>query len=122
MADTVHKYYKSDKMDGVIKLRKNIFTKTGYKFQGWYLTRVINKEIYYLYDNWQWYKDNEQPAGVEKYIYNDSEGTCNATTIDGDTITAIAQWEKAYSAGTVLNIDGDEYIIIGLTSNLVTLL
>lgn len=227
MADTVHKYYKSDKMDGVIKLRKNIFTKTGYKFQGWYLTRVINKEIYYLYDNWQWYKegvqpsgtkkclyederrtsnattvdkdvitavaqwspitytikydgngadsgvmentthiyhassaesgvvhlrkntfkksgysfsgwvfskkingetyylynngqynnlqwhkDNEQPAGVEKYIYNDSEGTCNATTIDGDTITAIAQWEKAYSAGTVLNIDGDEYIII----------
>ena len=227
MADTVHKYYKSDKMDGVIKLRKNTFTKTGYKFQGWYLTRVINKEIYYLYDNWQWYKegvqpsgtkkclyederrtsnattvdkdvitavaqwspitytikydgngadsgvmentthiyhassaesgvvhlrkntfkksgysfsgwvfskkingetyylynngqynnlqwhkDNEQPAGVEKYIYNDSEGTCNATTIDGDTITAIAQWEKAYSAGTVLNIDGDEYIII----------
>ena len=227
MADTVHKYYKSDKMDGVIKLRKNTFTKTGYKFQGWYLTRVINKEIYYLYDNWQWYKegvqpsgtkkclyederrtsnattvdkdvitavaqwspitytikydgngadsgvmentthiyhassaesgvvhlrkntfkksgysfsgwvfskkingetyylynngqynnlqwhkDNEQPAGVEKYIYNNSEGTCNATTIDGDTITAIAQWEKAYSAGTVLNIDGDEYIII----------
>lgn len=228
MADTVHKYYKSDKMDGVIKLRKNTFTKTGYKFQGWYLTRVINKEIYYLYDNWQWHKegvqpsgtkkclyederrtsnattvdkdvitavaqwspitytikydgngadsgvmentthiyhassaesgvvhlrkntfkksgysfsgwvfskkingetyylynngqynnlqwhkDNEQPAGVEKYIYNDSEGTCNATTIDGDTITAIAQWEKmTYSTGTVLNIEGTQYIVI----------
>ena len=213
MADTVHKYYKSDKMDGVIKLRKNTFTKTGYKFQGWYLTRVINKEIYYLYDNWQWYKEGVQPSGTKKCLYederrtsnattvdkdvitavaqwspitytikydgngadsgvmentthiyhassaesgvvhlrkntfkksgysfsgwvfskkingetyylynngqynnlqwhNDSEGTCNATTIDGDTITAIAQWEKAYSAGTVLNIDGDEYIII----------
>lgn len=45
----------------------------------------------------QWHKDNEQPAGVEKYIYNDSEGTCNATTIDGDTITAIAQWKKQYT-------------------------
>lgn len=227
MADTVHKYYKSDKMDGVIKLRKNTFTKTGYKFQGWYLTRVINKEIYYLYDNWQWYKegiqpsgtkkclyederrtsnattvdkdvitavaqwspitytikydgngadsgvmentthiyhassaesgvvhlrkntfkksgysfsgwvfskkingetyylynngqynnlqwhkDNEQPAGVEKYIYNDSEGTCNATTIDGDTITAIAQWEKAYSAGDTLDIEGTKYVVL----------
>lgn len=227
MADTVHKYYKSDKMDGVIKLRKNTFTKTGYKFQGWYLTRVINKEIYYLYDNWQWYKegvqpsgtkkclyederrtsnattvdkdvitavaqwspitytikydrngadsgvmentthiyhasssesgvvhlrknafkksgysfsgwvfskkingetyylynngqynnlqwykDNEQPAGVEKYIYNDSEGTCNATTIDGDIITAIAQWEKAYSAGDTLDIEGTKYVVL----------
>ena len=232
MADTVHKYYKSDKMDGVIKLRKNTFTKTGYKFQGWYLTRVINKEIYYLYDNWQWYKegvqpfgtkkclyederrtsnattvdkdvitavaqwspitytikydgngadsgvmentthiyhassaesgvvhlrkntfkksgysfsgwvfskkingetyylynngqynnlqwhkDNEQPAGVEKYIYNDSEGTCNATTIDGDTITAIAQWEKAYSAGDTLDIEGDKYVVLEKREN-----
>lgn len=232
MADTVHKYYKSDKMDGVIKLRKNTFTKTGYKFQGWYLTRVINKEIYYLYDNWQWYKestqpfgtkkclyederrtsnattvdkevitaiaqwspitytikydgngadsgvmentthiyhasfaesgvvhlrkntfkksgysfsgwvfskkingeiyylynneqynnlqwykDNEQPAGVEKYIYNDSEGTCNATTIDGDIITAIAQWEKAYSAGDTLDIEGAKYVVLEQKEN-----
>lgn len=227
MADTVHKYYKSDNMDGVTKLRKNAFTRTGYQFQGWYLTRVINKETYYLYDNWQWYKegaqlsgtkkclyederrtsnattvdkdvitavaqwspisytikydgngadsgvmentthiyhassaesgvvhlrkntfkksgysffgwvfskkingeiyylynngqynnlqwykDNEQPAGVEKYIYNDNEGTCNATTTDGDTITAIAQWEKAYSAGDTLDIEGAKYVVL----------
>lgn len=92
MADTVHKYYKSDKMDGVIKLRKNTFTKTGYKFQGWYLTRVINKEIYYLYDNWQWYKEGVQPSGTKKCLYEDERRTSNATTVDKDVITAVAQW------------------------------
>lgn len=92
MADTVHKYYKSDKMDGVIKLRKNTFTKTGYKFQGWYLTRVINKEIYYLYDNWQWYKEGTQPFGTKKCLYEDERRTSNATTVDKDVITAVAQW------------------------------
>ena len=92
MADTVHKYYKSDKMDGVIKLRKNTFTKTGYKFQGWYLTRVINKEIYYLYDNWQWYKEGTQPSGTKKCLYEDERRTSNATTVDKEVITAVAQW------------------------------
>lgn len=92
MADTVHKYYKSDKMDGVIKLRKNTFTKTGYKFQGWYLTRVINKEIYYFYDNLQWYKEGVQPSGTKKCLYEDERRTSNATTVDKDVITAVAQW------------------------------
>lgn len=92
MADTVHKYYKSDKMDGVIKLRKNTFTKTGYKFQGWYLTRVINKETYYLYDNWQWYKEGTQLSGTKKCLYEDERRTSNATTVDKDVITAVAQW------------------------------
>lgn len=43
----------------------------------------------------------------------------DVTMQPGDTIpkgwgnfTLTAQWKKAYSAGTVLNIDGDEYIII----------
>lgn len=43
----------------------------------------------------------------------------DVTMQPGDTIpkgwgnfTLTAQWEKAYSTGTVLNIDGDEYIII----------
>lgn len=94
MADTVHKYYKSDKMDGVIKLRKNTFTKTGYKFQGWYLTRVINKETYYLYDNWQWYKEGTQPSGTKKCLYEDERRTSNATTVDKDVITAVAQWKE----------------------------
>lgn len=92
MADTVHKYYKSDNMDGVTKLRKNAFTRTGYQFQGWYLTRVINKETYYLYDNWQWYKEGTQLSGTKKCLYEDERRTSNATTVDKDVITAVAQW------------------------------
>lgn len=92
MADTVHKYYKLDNMDGVTKLRKNAFTKTGYQFQAWYLTRVINKEIYYLYDNWQWYKEGTQPSGTKKCLYEDERRTSNAATVDKVVITAVAQW------------------------------
>lgn len=92
MANTVHKYYKLDNMDGVTKLRKNAFTRTGYQFQGWYLTRVINKETYYLYDNWQWYKEGTQLSGTKKCLYEDERRTSNATTVDKDVITAVAQW------------------------------
>ena len=112
MENTTHIYHVSSSESGVVQLRKNTFKKSGYSFSGWVFSKKINGEIYYIYNNWQWYKDNEQPSGVEKYFYKDEERSCNATTTDGDIITAIAQWEKAYSAGTVLNIDGDEYIII----------
>ncbi len=102
MENTTHIYHASSAESGVVHLRKNAFKKSGYSFSGWVFSKKINGEIYYLYNNGQynnlqWYKDNEQPAGVEKYIYNDNEGTYNATTIDGDIITAIAQWKKQYT-------------------------
>lgn len=117
MENTTHIYHVSSSESGVVQLRKNTFKKSGYSFSGWAFSKKINGEIYYLYNNGQynnlqWYKDNEQPAGVEKYIYNDNEGTCNATTIDGDTITAIAQWEKAYSAGDTMDIEGTKYVVL----------
>lgn len=122
MENTTHIYHVSSFESGVVNLRKNAFKKSGYSFSGWVFSKKINGEIYYLYNNGQynnlqWYKDNEQPAGVEKYIYNDNEGTCNATTIDGDTITAIAQWLKVYPTGTVLNIDGSDYIVLSQTDD-----
>ena len=122
MENTTHIYHVSSSESGVVQLRKNTFKKSGYSFSGWVFSKKIDGEIYYLYNNGQynnlqWYKDNEQPAGVEKYIYNDSEGTCNATTIDGDTITAIAQWEKAYSAGDILDIEGTKYIVLEQKDN-----
>lgn len=92
MADTVHKYYKSDKMDGVTKLRKNAFAKAGYKFNGWYMTKTINGETYYLYDNWQWYKEGSQPSVTKKYLYVNERASSNATTVDKDVLTAVAQW------------------------------
>lgn len=48
----------------------------------------------------------------------------DVTMQPGDTIpkgwgnfTLTAQWEKAYSAGTVLNIEGNDYIVMGATEN-----
>lgn len=112
MKNTTHIYHASSSESGVVQLRKNTFKKSGYSFSGWVFSKKINEEIYYIYNNWQWYKDNEQPSGVEKYIYKDEERSCNATTIDGDTITAIAQWEKAYSAGDTLDIEGAKYVVL----------
>lgn len=112
MENTTHIYHASSSESGVVQLRKNTFKKSGYSFSGWVFSKKINEEIYYIYNNWQWYKDNEQPSGVEKYIYKDEERSCNATTIDGDTITAIAQWEKAYSAGDTLDIEGAKYVVL----------
>ena len=112
MENTTHIYHASSSESGVVQLRKNTFKKSGYSFSGWVFSKKINEEIYYIYNNWQWYKDNEQPSGVEKYIYKDEERSCNATTIDGDTITASAQWEKAYSAGDTLDIEGAKYVVL----------
>lgn len=117
MENTTHIYHASSSESGVVQLRKNTFKKSGYSFSGWVFSKKINGEIYYIYNNWQWYKDNEQPSGVEKYIYKDEERSCNATTIDGDTITAIAQWEKAYSAGDTLDIEGTKYVVLEQKEN-----
>lgn len=117
MENTTHIYHASSSESGVVQLRKNTFKKSGYSFSGWVFSKKINGEIYYIYNNWQWYKDNEQPSGVEKYIYKDEERSCNATTIDGDTIMAIAQWEKAYSAGDTLDIEGTKYVVLEQKEN-----
>lgn len=117
MENTTHIYHASSSESGVVQLRKNTFKKSGYSFSGWVFSKKINGEIYYIYNNWQWYKDNEQPSGVEKYFYKDEERSCNATTIDGDTITAIAQWEKAYSAGDTLDIEGTKYVVLEQKEN-----
>lgn len=63
--------------------------KVGYKFEGW----KIGDKIY-------------QPGS--KVIY---------TPGNAKSVTAIAQWEKVYSAGTVLNIEGTEYTVIEQKGN-----
>ena len=125
MEDTIHKYFKRDDMDGVTKLRKNTFTKIGFKFKGWYMTRTINGEIYYLYDNWQWYKEGTQPSTAKKYLYVDEKTSSNATTVDKDVLTAVAQWEKYanqyvarfHSNGGQLNIIDGSIDNLGNDSN-----
>mgnify|MGYP004701260787 CR=1 FL=1 len=98
-------------------LSKNIFTKDGYTFKGWLASRKYKSNVEYLYVNPNggggWFEKGEQPSGWSKlYLLSDEEPIYLISAYDGLTLTFHAQWEKAYSAGTVLNIDGDEYIII----------
>ena len=97
MADTIHTF------DGGVKVRKNEFTRTGYNFSGWYMSRVNNgkTEWYYLDDkgNWingnSWYEEGKQPSGYIKYALTDEQILQYSTLINGDVITCHAKWVKS---------------------------
>lgn len=98
-------------------LSKNTFTKDDYTFKGWLASRIYKSNEEYMYVNPNggggWFEKGKQPSGWSKlYLLSDQEAIYMASAYDGLTLTFHAQWEKAYSAGTVLNIDEDEYIII----------
>lgn len=58
-------------------------------------------------------RKGKQPSGWnELYLFSDQDAIYLTSAYDGLTLTFHAQWEKAYSAGTVLNIEGTEYTVI----------
>lgn len=98
-------------------LSKNIFTKDGYAFKGWLASRIYKSNEEYMYVNPNggggWFEKGKQPSGWSKlYLLSDQEAIYMASAYDGLTLTFHAQWEKAYSVGTVLNIEGTEYIVL----------
>ena len=103
-------------------LSKNIFTKDGYTFKGWLASRKYKSNVEYLYVNPNggggWFEKGAQPSGWSKlYLLSDEEPIYLISAYDGLTLTFHAQWEKAYSAGTVLNIEGTEYTVIEQKEN-----
>ena len=103
-------------------LSKNTFTKDGYTFKGWLASRIYKSNEEYMYVNPNggggWFEKGKQPSGWSKlYLLSDQEAIYMASAYDGLTITFHAQWEKAYSAGTVLNIEGTEYTVIEQKEN-----
>lgn len=103
-------------------LSKNIFTKDGYTFKGWLASRKYKSNVEYLYVNPNggggWFEKGEQPSGWSKlYLLSDEEPIYLISAYDGLTLTFHAQWEKAYSAGTVLNIEGSDYIVMSQTDD-----
>ena len=103
-------------------LSKNIFTKDGYAFKGWLASRKYKSNVEYLYVNPNggggWFEKGAQPSGWSKlYLLSDEEPIYLISAYDGLTLTFHAQWEKAYSAGTVLNIEGAEYTVIEQKEN-----
>lgn len=103
-------------------LSKNIFTKDGYTFKGWIASREYKSNVEYLYVNPNggggWFEKGKQPSGWnELYLFSDQDAIYLTSAYDGLTLTFHAQWEKAYSAGTVLNIEGTEYTVIEQKDN-----
>lgn len=103
-------------------LSKNIFTKDGYAFKGWLASRKYKSNVEYLYVNPNggggWFEKGAQPSGWSKlYLLSDEEPIYLISAYDGLTLTFHAQWEKAYSAGTVLNIEGSNYIVMSQTDD-----
>lgn len=103
-------------------LSKNTFTKDGYTFKGWLASRIYKSNEEYMYVNPNggggWFEKGKQPSGWSKlYLLSDQEAIYMASAYDSLTLTFHAQWEKAYSAGTVLNIEGTEYTVIEQKEN-----
>lgn len=99
MADTIHKYMVS------VQLNKNTFVRNGYTFNGWVVSRVRNGKTEWLcgktegswIDSWisgaEWYEKENMPSNRKLYHFADSQVMYRSTYIDGDVITAHAQWQ-----------------------------
>lgn len=73
-------------------LRYNCFTYTGHKFSGWQLKRQSDGA--WLYEDGAWYAEGGAPEGVARKIVKNQESVDNLTTVNGDLITAYAQWKE----------------------------
>ncbi|MBQ3195886.1 MAG: InlB B-repeat-containing protein [Clostridia bacterium] len=76
------------------KLRANAFTRSGYTFAGWNLTRKSDgKWLYTDADGTaRWYSKGSQPATSCLALYSNSQSVSKLTGSNGDTVTCYAQW------------------------------
>lgn len=78
------------------KLRKNTFTRSGYKFNGWNIYRYSDKKWYYTKGGKTgWYQKGKQPSGYYLTIYNDQTTVKWTTSKNKDTVEMYAVWKKA---------------------------
>lgn len=75
-------------------LRPNYFTKSGYTFAGWYLTRKSDgKWLYFDADgSARWYTKGAQPDAARLALYGDKRTVSKLTSVNGDVVTCYAQW------------------------------
>ena len=101
MTDTKHTYGAN------IKTTANAFTKTGYSFAYWNVSRVRNGKTEWLYANtdnsWisgaSWYETGKAPSNLKLYNWPNTEYSSSTTYTNGDVITLHAQW--SYSSVSV---------------------
>lgn len=89
MANTQHTY-------GVkTYLRKNTFTRSGYRFDNWHVYRPnVNKWLYRNGKRSAWYKKGQQPSGYYLETYNDGGWVSGTTSVNGDVVILYAKWKK----------------------------
>ncbi len=82
-------------------LRKNGFTRDGYTFAGWYLTRKGDGKWLYRDANGvaNWYAKGSQPKDSRLALYVDEQSVSMLSHFDNDTVTCYAQWTPV-STGT----------------------
>lgn len=75
-------------------LRPNYFTRSGYTFAGWYLTRKSDgKWLYFDADGTaRWYLKGSQPDTSRLALYGDKRTVSKLTGVNGDVVTCYAQW------------------------------
>lgn len=72
-------------------LRYNCFTYSGHSFAGWQLKRHSDGK--WLYEDGNWYSEGDAPAGVAVKVLEDAQTVDGLTDVNGDRITAYAQWK-----------------------------
>ena len=94
MSDSKHVYKSGSKLSTMS------FKRPGFSFTGWKYSKTLNSKTVWLYTNSDgsyvdgglWYEEGKNPSGTRIAIGNDGAGFHAQTYIDGDVITAHAQW------------------------------
>ncbi len=91
------------------KLRLNAFTRSGYTFAGWYLTRSSDKKwLYFDTDGTaRWYTKGSQPESSALALYEDQRSCSKLSSVDGDTVTCYAQWIPSSTGTTTFYVQYD---------------
>lgn len=71
-------------------LRYNCFTYSGHSFGGWQLKRQSDGA--WLYEDDAWYTEDTAPEGLARKTLENQETVDGLTDVNGDVITAYAQW------------------------------
>ncbi|MBE7065687.1 MAG: hypothetical protein E7384_07760 [Ruminococcaceae bacterium] len=77
------------------RLKKNTFTKSGYAFAGWNLTRSSDGKTLYFDSTGatRWFTAGSQPSGSTVALYEDGRAVSALSATNGDTVTCTAQWK-----------------------------
>ncbi len=79
-------------------IRKNTFTRAGYKFVGWTAYRTTQAQWYYTNGTTSaWYAEGSQPAGYVKEVYSDGVSVAKTTAVSNDIVYFYAQWEQTHT-------------------------